>query len=196
VTGLYFTHVTGDRVAEHWAIEDRGAMLIQLGHAPAPPIPFFLPDAPPAAHGAVGTPEENKTVMRRILAEAFNTGDPSPLSELVAVDVVGYDPFPGEPQGIEGVAEVVSSMREIFPDYRETVMDMAAEDDLVAVRRELSGTQAAMWMGIPPTNLHGRIMGIGIFRIRGGKIVERWGQTDVFAFGEIVGRAPGLDVDG
>jgi predicted ester cyclase len=68
--------------------------------------------------------------------------------------------------------------RDAFPDWHTEVGHLIAEGDLVCERFTASGVQRGAVMGVPPTGKTVTLPGIQIFRISGGKIVERWGQLD------------------
>ena len=65
-----------------------------------------------------------------------------------------------------------------FPDYQTSIEDMVAEDDKVAARIKMTGTNTGEFMGIPPTGRQIAFTGIYIAQIANGKIVEHWGEED------------------
>ena len=67
-----------------------------------------------------------------------------------------------------------------FPDVQATVEDLMADGDKVVARVSYRGTHQA-FRGIPPTEKQITVMGINIFRIANGKLVEHWGLTDRLA---------------
>jgi predicted ester cyclase len=46
------------------------------------------------------------------------------------------------------------------------------------MRGVASGTHRGVFMGIPPTGKQVTVPGIHIWRIKDGKIVEHWGESD------------------
>lgn len=66
-------------------------------------------------------------------------------------------------------------MRTAYPDLQFTVEDLLAEEDKVTIRWNFSGTRTGELLGQPPTGQPYAEHAIVIFRLVGGKIVERWG---------------------
>jgi predicted ester cyclase len=65
-------------------------------------------------------------------------------------------------------------MRAAFPDLRYTVEDMVSEGDKVVARWHWEGTHDGVFRDIPPTGKRVSLTGIVIYRLDGGKVVERW----------------------
>lgn len=84
--------------------------------------------------------ETNKTILRRLLTEAFGQGNLAAVDELVADDFAEHSPPPGIPADKAGVKQTVQMFRKAFPDMKLTIEDMIAEGDSVAVRIAMSGT--------------------------------------------------------
>jgi predicted ester cyclase len=53
-----------------------------------------------------------------------------------------------------------------------------------------TGTHTGELMGVPPTGKRLEMTGIVIYRIAGGKIVERWAQHDVLGLMQQLGVIP------
>jgi steroid delta-isomerase-like uncharacterized protein len=131
--------------------------------------------------------EENKAVVRRAV-EAFNQGDQDAVDELFAANYVDHDPSrAGLPTGPEGVKQAWVAFRAAFPDLQGTIEDMITEGDKVAVRGTISGTHEGDLMGIPPTGRQVRVTLIDVNRIEGGKLVERWGVSDMLGMMQQLG---------
>jgi steroid delta-isomerase-like uncharacterized protein len=122
-------------------------------------------------------PGGNESVVRRLLEEVFNRGSTDLLTELIAVDHVGHDPF-GDHYGPEGLRIAVVEYRAAFPDLRVTVEDLVTEGDKVVHRFTLWGTHAGPFMGIPPTGRVVTAAGIAIDRLADGKVAESWVSLD------------------
>ena len=86
----------------------------------------------------------------------------------------------GEP-GIchrDELKEFLLSELETFPDAFESIEDIFAEGDRVAVRQRFEGTQQG-WMGAyPPSGKRLTANYIAIYRIENGQIVEAWAEWD------------------
>jgi steroid delta-isomerase-like uncharacterized protein len=136
-------------------------------------------------------PEENESVVRRLIEEVLNRGQTGPLAELVAADHVGHDPF-GDHYGPEGLRIAVAEYRAAFPDLRVSVDDLVAEGDKVVHRFTLRGTHAGPFLGIPPTGRAVTAAGIAIDRLAGGKVVESWVSLDALNLLRQLGASPAV----
>lgn len=130
----------------------------------------------------MSTTEENKAVIRRYFAaidEACARGDADIIDDFLAPDFVEHDPFPGIPPTREGWKQVFRSFVAGAPGYH-VVDDLIAEDDKVVGKVTAYGKHVGELFGIPATGKDIRVTGIAIWRIRDGKIVAHWHQTDQF----------------
>lgn len=118
----------------------------------------------------------NKALIRRYL-KAIDKGDVSVLDAFVAPDFVDHSASPGQPAGLEGLRRSFLDSQVATPGYHE-VDDLIAEGDRVVARVTGYGTHAGTYRGIPATGRPIRMTGIVIWRIRRGKIVERWAVSD------------------
>ncbi len=99
-------------------------------------------------------------------------------------------PFPGTPDGAEGMRKAGEIFRGAFPDWRSDVQQLIAEGDLVAENFVAHGTHRGAVMGETPTGREVTLRGVNIFRIADGKIVERWGHLDQLGLLQQLGLAP------
>ena len=95
--------------------------------------------------------ERNKLTMKRFMT-CINTNDAALAEELIASDAEFTTPVSEKPlYGGAGYLSVVDLMRKSFSDIRWEIVDMAAEDDKVAVSWICSGTHDGEFMGIAAT---------------------------------------------
>ena len=128
------------------------------------------------------TTARNITVIRRFFAELWNGGSLSAADTLLAPGHV-HHVGDGDLTGPESVKQFVAGLRATFPDMRTTIEDIIAAGDKVVVRFTITGTyhgQREGFEGIagPAVGKQVSCTGIDIFRLAGGKIVERWGELD------------------
>jgi len=84
--------------------------------------------------------ERNKELMKKFEI-MINTADENLAEELVASDALFYTPASPEPlYGGKGYLSVVHWMRKGFSDVQWHITDMAADEDKVAVKWDLTGT--------------------------------------------------------
>ena len=111
--------------------------------------------------------DENKAVVRRMVAEVVNAG------RLEAIDAVYA------PRLASAARRWIAPFLASFPDTRMEVVALIAEGDTVVGRFRCSGTHLGEWLGHAPTGR--RFEGIDevyFFRVRDGRIVHAWGLED------------------
>ena len=95
--------------------------------------------------------ERNRQNMYRFM-ECINTNDKILAEELIAPDAKFTTPVSDKPlYGGAGYLSVVDLMRKSFSDIRWEIVDMAAEDDKVAVSWICSGTHDGEFMNLAPS---------------------------------------------
>lgn len=135
------------------------------------------------------TAEENKRIVRRIREEIEEQGNHDAIDEIFAEDVVVHTPM-GEFSGREAIKEMYESDREGFADSTETIHDIVAEGDTVAIRLTERGTHEGEFMGIEPTGKEFEIQTTAFFRLEDGKIAEWWMQPDTLGLVQQLGLDP------
>jgi len=123
--------------------------------------------------------EANKQIVEEFITALFTDGDLSAVDRYLDPGFVNHDPpFPGAPDGPEGMRKAGEIFRRAFPDWRSDPQQLIAEGDLVAENFTAHGTHQAALMGEVPSGREVVLRGVNIFRIADGKIVERWGRLD------------------
>jgi steroid delta-isomerase-like uncharacterized protein len=115
--------------------------------------------------------------------DAINAQDWSKLDAIVAQDFVRHSIAAGDPL-VRSRADLVEFLRrefEIFPDAEETILDIFAETEKVAVRHHFCGSQHAAMGSYLPTGKTMNAEYIAIYRVQDGQIVEAWVEWDNLA---------------
>jgi steroid delta-isomerase-like uncharacterized protein len=133
-----------------------------------------------------------KDIARRLLDEAFNSGNLDVIDELIDPDLVYHTPD-GDIRGLEGARQLVIAMRSDFPDFHVAVNDVIAEGDKVVVRFTDTGSYQGDDFGVTATGKHVTWTGVDIFRIADGKIIEGWGVGDLLGLMRQLGVYPPAD---
>lgn len=121
----------------------------------------------------------NKQLVEAFIQELFSKGDLDAVDCYLDPNFVNHDPpFPGAPDGPEGMRQAAAMFRQALPDWRSEVDQLIAEGDIVVERFTASGTHHGELMGAQPTGKTIVLPGINVFRIDGDRIVERWGRLD------------------
>jgi steroid delta-isomerase-like uncharacterized protein len=132
------------------------------------------------------TKDDNKRKIERLFDDCFNQGNLALLDELVAPEYVG----PQDTRGPAGFRGIVAGLRTGFPDIHYTLDDVLAEGDRVAVRWHWTGTNKGPFRAFPPTGKSFTNPGVGIFQLKGGKIVAATLETDRLGFLQQIGAVP------
>jgi predicted ester cyclase len=113
------------------------------------------------------------------------------VEEVVSPRFTSHDWPEGGAIGPQGFRNFYSAIRSALPDARYAVDDMVAEGDRVVVRWRLLGTHEGDFRGIAPTGRAIVLEGIAIYRVEGGKLMERWVVSDLHGvLEEIRGSSP------
>jgi predicted ester cyclase len=126
--------------------------------------------------------------------EAVNNGTwREAFDALFTTTCVFHEPFApqGLVAGLQGLKDFAyDPWFAAFPDIHFAVEDLIAEGDRVAARVTMRGTHQGDLMGIPPTGKQVSWTGIEIDRIKDGKYVESWLNTDDLGLMQQLGVIP------
>ena len=134
-----------------------------------------LPDvgmAPPVAAA------DTEALMRRFY-DAFNARDLDALDELMAADVVDYNPIPDQPAGLAGVKTALEGFYASFSDIQIEIEQIRISGDYVTVRQIAHGTHDGDFLGIPATGKPVAIISHDIYRMEDGMMIEVWHVEDL-----------------
>ena len=134
------------------------------------------------------TAEENKAIVRRLIEELWNAGNPELAEQLYAPDYVRHGPLAEPPiRGSEALKQFASMYHAAVPDLHHEIEDQFAREDSVVSRATARGTHRGEMMGIAPP---GKPITFSMFlqhRIAGGKIVEEWVMYDLHGILQQIG---------
>jgi steroid delta-isomerase-like uncharacterized protein len=124
------------------------------------------------------TIEQNKNTVTSFIDALFTKGDLGAVDEHLAEEFVNHDPPIGVTADREGMRAAGAIFRAAFPDWRSEMDILVGEGDLVVEHFTASGTQQGEIFGVPPSGRTVTLPGINIWRVRDGRIMERWGRLD------------------
>ncbi len=169
----------------------------------AAPAAAAAPSAPAAAQTQmpvakpVGAPasseevERNKQVVREFYEQIFNTGDVSHLKDVMIEDFIDHgEALFGSPHGRNILEQGIAAVHGMFPSMSVHIEDMFGEGDMVGVRGVMSMTQTHDWLGVKATGNQLTWNGLAIFRVKDGKITERFFNSDSLYILEQLGYWP------
>jgi steroid delta-isomerase-like uncharacterized protein len=114
--------------------------------------------------------EENKARIREFIDRVLTAGEIEATGDYFHRDVVEEVPFPGQGPGLYGLKEILTRIRQAFPDSKWSVEEQIAEGNKVLTRFIWSGTHQGEFLGIPATNRAIRVWGLVIDRFEDRKV--------------------------
>jgi steroid delta-isomerase-like uncharacterized protein len=133
--------------------------------------------------------DQNKLLVQRYVEQVVNEQNLAALDELLAADYTCH--MSGSPtMDRDGIRGFFSMLHAAFPDQVETIDDLVAEGDKVAVRWSARMTHQGEFMGITPTGKPVTASGQGFVRVRDGKIVEEHEVFDALGLMQQLGAVP------
>jgi predicted ester cyclase len=120
--------------------------------------------------------ERNKGLIRSFIQEIFNEHELSTIEKYFGNDSVEGSPQTGKGGG--GFKQFLTDFFKAFPDWQANIEHVIAENELVVIFLNGSGTQKGEFHGIPPTNKPVNIRSADLYRIEGGIITGHWDVVD------------------
>ncbi|MBU1823169.1 MAG: ester cyclase [Bacteroidetes bacterium] len=133
--------------------------------------------------------ENNKAVVRRYWFELWNEKKGEILDEIAIENVTFHFPG-GQAHQPPTLKKWFETSRIAFPDVQFQLHDELAEGDKVVSRWSYVATNTGEFLGRPATGLKVTDLGIDIFRLEEGKIVEMWVAQDSLGLLQQLGVLP------
>jgi steroid delta-isomerase-like uncharacterized protein len=134
--------------------------------------------------------QANRALIRRYYEELWNRWDLAVADEIIAEDLTFRGSLAVRVRSRAGFKQYVAMVRGAFPDFHNTIEDLVAEGDRVAVRLSYRGTHRGDLFGMAPTGKKISYAGAALFRIVGGKIVDGWVLGDTLRLLRQLGALP------
>ncbi len=83
-------------------------------------------------------------------------------------------PLPAAPNQVAGYRQVIDQFRAGAPDLAVDNVEIIANDDVVAVRSRVSGTNTGDLFGRPPSGKPFAFTAIDVHRVADGRIIGTW----------------------
>ena len=122
----------------------------------------------------------NKELVRRFYKEVYVDWNMALADAVVSPRFVSHDWPEDGPTGPQAFRNYYAAIRSAVPDAHYVVDDLIAEADKVVVRWRLLGTHQGAFNGISPTGASITLRGVAIYRLEGGKLMERWVVSDLY----------------
>ena len=132
----------------------------------------------------------SKSIVRRIIEEAFNQGNLTIVDELVAADGISHHSSWGTPANRMGLKQLIAMFRMAFPDLSCTVEGEITQDNKVAAHWKIRGTHAGPFLGNSPTSKPIVVQGLIYVCIENEQIIESWLMIDQMSVLQQLGLVP------
>ena len=121
--------------------------------------------------------ERNKDLVRQMYADV-DRGSPTLVDDYYAPDYVDHavSGIRGQAAGLAPLRATFARLWRAFPDTRHAIEDLVAEGDKVVARVSAQATHSGELFGHPPSGRRVTLRSIAIYRIREGRIAERWAE--------------------
>ncbi|HEX2274499.1 MAG TPA: ester cyclase [Acidimicrobiales bacterium] len=113
--------------------------------------------------------ERDKELVRRLVVEAINDDKLAVLDEVCT-----------ERLALE-LREWFAPFRAGFPDWRQEIVDLVAENVTVVARCVCRGTNLGTWLGVPPTGRSMRVDEVWFFTVAEGRLDRMWSLEDTWS---------------
>lgn len=138
-----------------------------------------------------GTASSNKALVRKIVAEVWNTGDKKLAHQFYAPNYVFFQEGGGVQMGVSSIEEWLETTHTAFPDITYTVDAVYTDGNKAAMRYHVTGTHTGDFRGMPPTGKPINLTGHTMFRLSDeGKVLEAWGYWDMLGLLQQIGILP------
>jgi predicted ester cyclase len=118
--------------------------------------------------------EELKTIVHRLIENAFNKGNLDMLDELCATDLVRHRPPYPDVEGLEDYRQWIARFLQALPDAQFTVDEIVVEGNTVVARLTYRGTNTGRLGSIPPTGNEVTGPVCIVYHFVEGKVAEEW----------------------
>lgn len=141
------------------------------------------------------TTDQLKTLMRRVVTEAWNEGNFDIIADTAHPDYTVHWLDTGADEGLDELESFLDEVRSGFPDFEMQIEFMLAEDDMIATGFTTSGTHEGEFMGVPPTGNEVVSHGIWAERFEGERTAELWTAWDALGVMRQLGVFPEAAAD-
>lgn len=135
--------------------------------------------------------ETNKKLVRRLFHD-IDALSPTLHSDFFDASYVDHTPLPipGLSSGIDGARQVYAVNQAAFTDPWHTIEGQVAEGNLVITWLTAGGRHTGELLGVAATGKDVSMRGVTIFEVVEGKIVSRWGISDLLDLFVQLGAVP------
>ena len=115
----------------------------------------------------------DKQIVTSFFIEGYINKNFDFVMQCMADDYI--DNSPAGARSNQDAVNILKIVADMFGDLKVDVVDVFAENGMVATRVRYDGIHIGECMGIPATNKHIVFEALENFKVENGKIVESWG---------------------
>ena len=120
-----------------------------------------------------GMTEEEARMLLDQYMEIMNEGDVDRVDKIFDKNCVLKYPILSLPiVGIEELKNFIPKNTETFPDFHGVIEEVMVKGDIIWSRYTVTGTQSGPFGLLPPSGRTVQFTGMGITRVKNGKIIE------------------------
>ena len=119
--------------------------------------------------------EQNMILARRFYDEILNARKMDVADEILSPEYIDHSTTAPGREHFKAYLVMITS---VFPDIKVTIEDLFVDNNKVAVRLTIHGTQLGSFRGFPPTGTQATWTGIDILHTSNDVITERWSERD------------------
>jgi predicted ester cyclase len=110
-----------------------------------------------------------KVLVQRLVDDVITANNPDALDDIAT------------PALARVLRHAFAQFRAAFPDWRQEIVELVAEDSTVVARFRCTGTHEGPWQGLAPTGRTMRIDEVYFFRVTDNRLSRVWGLEDTWA---------------
>ena len=118
------------------------------------------------------TLEDNKKIVLDFIEQVINDKKPERIADFISKDFINHSR--NAVPGIEGVRQYFGILARAFPDRKVTITQVLAENDLVSIYTEWTGTHQDIFLNFPATGKPVTVFTADLYRIKDHLITEHW----------------------
>ncbi|MES2154204.1 MAG: ester cyclase [bacterium] len=163
--GMDMFRFAGGKIVEQWLEADLAGFRRRLVQR--------VPGASPLTDSAL------QDWARRMKDDIINAHDPAAAALYYAPTFSTRNPIPGRRPGLDGLQEALREFFIAFPDVQETVEEVVADGDHIAMVGTIRATHGGPFAGVPASNRRVTFRIFEQHRLEAGKIADGWVFIDV-----------------
>lgn len=134
--------------------------------------------------------EANRDLYFNVLDEIFNKRNLDRVEEFFAPEFKNHNGPSWAAQGPGAIRQYLPMLAGAFPDRAVVHEFVLCDGDYIIARTHVTGTSKGPYMGRPPTGKTYDVTGTDIYRIKNGKLTDRWGNEDALGMMQQLGYMP------